>query len=105
MTPWWATCRSGCPYLGRRSTFPDWVSPWRTNRGWIWTKGFGYANREQGTPFTANTRSNIASVSKQFTCAAVMKLMEEGRLEELTSGNTPPEGEKLLFQDHVLSGR
>lgn len=39
----------------------------------IWTKRFGCANREQRTPFTANTRSNIASVSKLFTCAAVMK--------------------------------
>lgn len=32
----------------------------------VWTKGYGYADRENKRPFTANTIMNIASISKVF---------------------------------------
>lgn len=38
----------------------------------------GYADIESGTRCTARTRFQIASVSKQFTAAAVMLLIERG---------------------------
>jgi len=40
----------------------------------------GMASVELGVPISARTRFRIASVSKQFTCAAVLKLAAEGRL-------------------------
>ena len=48
--------------------------------GVIWAQGFGFADKGKRIPFTAGTRSMVASVSKLFTCAAVMKLVEEGRV-------------------------
>ncbi|TRZ41284.1 serine hydrolase domain-containing protein [Robertkochia solimangrovi] len=47
----------------------------------IFKKGYGIANFEMGTPFTPNTAMEIASVSKQFTAAAVLKLYSEGKLD------------------------
>jgi CubicO group peptidase (beta-lactamase class C family) len=44
-------------------------------------KGYGLAEREHGIPYTAGTLFDVASISKQFTAAAVLKLEMEGRLE------------------------
>ena len=40
----------------------------------------GYANRSLGTPLALNSRFRLASVSKQFTAAAILKLQDQGRL-------------------------
>jgi CubicO group peptidase (beta-lactamase class C family) len=50
------------------------------NKEVVWTKGFGYADRENKTPFTTSTVMNIASISKTFTGACIMKAAEEGKL-------------------------
>ena len=42
--------------------------------------GYGLANVETGTPATAQTVYKAASLSKQFTAAAVVLLAQEGRL-------------------------
>jgi D-alanyl-D-alanine carboxypeptidase len=42
--------------------------------------GYGSANLELGVPVTTNTVFRIGSVTKQFTSAAVMKLVELGKL-------------------------
>ncbi|MDM4766184.1 serine hydrolase domain-containing protein [Pelomonas sp. SE-A7] len=44
------------------------------------TKGYGLASLEQQTPLRRDSRLRIASVSKQFTVAAVLLLQAEGRL-------------------------
>ncbi len=44
-------------------------------------KGYGLADREHGRPYTAHTIFDIASISKQFTAAAILKLEQEGRLK------------------------
>ncbi|MEA2695190.1 MAG: hypothetical protein QOJ16_4577, partial [Acidobacteriota bacterium] len=44
-------------------------------------KGYGLADREHGRPYTARTIFDIASISKQFTAAAILKLEQEGRLK------------------------
>jgi CubicO group peptidase (beta-lactamase class C family) len=49
--------------------------------GLVWASGFGWADREKRVPFTADTRCNVGSVSKLFTNAALMKLVEEGRVD------------------------
>jgi CubicO group peptidase (beta-lactamase class C family) len=46
----------------------------------VWTKGYGFADIDHQKPFTINTLMNIASISKTFTGACIMKAQEEGRL-------------------------
>ena len=41
----------------------------------------GYADREKGIPYNTETRTYVASVTKQFTAAAVMMLQEKGLLD------------------------
>ncbi len=44
-------------------------------------KGYGYADQDTGQPYTAGTLFDIASVSKQFTAAALLKLEQQGKLK------------------------
>ncbi len=44
-------------------------------------KGYGWADREHGVPFTAETAFDIGSITKQFTGAAILKLEMEGKLK------------------------
>jgi N-acyl-D-amino-acid deacylase len=46
----------------------------------IYARGFGYADVESKTPVQPDALFRIASVSKPITSAAIMKLVEEGRL-------------------------
>ncbi len=43
-------------------------------------KGYGLADRESRTPFTPQTRHQVASVSKMFTAMAALKLRDAGKL-------------------------
>jgi CubicO group peptidase (beta-lactamase class C family) len=40
----------------------------------------GWANRESRVPMTRDTQLHIASISTQFTAAAIMRLIDEGKL-------------------------
>lgn len=44
-------------------------------------QGYGLADRAHGTPFTADTLFDIASISKPFTAAAVLRLEMKGKLK------------------------
>jgi CubicO group peptidase (beta-lactamase class C family) len=44
------------------------------------SKGYGLADRERSIPVTADTLFEGASLNKQFTAAAVMKLEQQGKL-------------------------
>jgi CubicO group peptidase (beta-lactamase class C family) len=46
----------------------------------IVTKGWGFANLEEGVPATAATLYRIGSITKQFTSAAVMRLVQAGKV-------------------------
>ena len=46
----------------------------------VFTKGYGFADREHGRPFTADTLMNIGSISKTITGAALMHAVQEGKL-------------------------
>jgi len=50
------------------------------NQQIVFAEGFGYADIENGIPAAADTPFNIASLSKTFAAAILMKLVEEGRL-------------------------
>ncbi len=47
----------------------------------LYAKGFGLADVEQQVPVTRDSVFRIASVTKQFTAAACLKLIEQGDLE------------------------
>lgn len=49
--------------------------------GQITARGFGVANLDDPRPITADTVFPIASISKTFTTTAVMRLVEQGKLE------------------------
>jgi CubicO group peptidase (beta-lactamase class C family) len=46
----------------------------------LWSKGFGYANRERQTPATPQTMYSICSISKLFTAVGVMQLRDAGKV-------------------------
>lgn len=45
-----------------------------------WTGASGYIDRSKTQPITPDTRMRIASISKTFTAAVVLQLVDEGRL-------------------------
>lgn len=47
----------------------------------VWEGGFGFAHRETRRPATAHTPFSLASLTKPFTTAAVMRLVQAGKLE------------------------
>jgi CubicO group peptidase (beta-lactamase class C family) len=47
----------------------------------IYSKGFGMANMEWNIPNQPDTKFRIASVTKQFTAALVLQLVEEGKIK------------------------
>lgn len=46
----------------------------------VFEKGCGLADREHDVPVNPQTTFRIASITKQFTAAAILKLQEEGKL-------------------------
>lgn len=46
----------------------------------IFSKGYGWANKEKKIPFTPSTLASMGSITKAFTAAAIMKLTEQGKL-------------------------
>ena len=44
-------------------------------------KGYGLANRDKATPNTPETKFRIGSLTKQFTAALVLQLVEQGKLK------------------------
>jgi CubicO group peptidase (beta-lactamase class C family) len=47
----------------------------------VWARGFGWANRAARVPVTAGTLFHIGSTSKSMAAAAVMQLVERGRVD------------------------
>lgn len=46
----------------------------------IFSKGYGYADMENKIPNQPNTKFRLASVTKQFTAALIMQLVEKGKI-------------------------
>ncbi|MFI8714738.1 serine hydrolase [Brevibacillus brevis] len=69
-------------------------------------KGYGWADKKKGIINTAETKYNIASLTKQFTSFAVMKLQAEQKLsvQDPISKYIPdyPNGDKITIH-HLLS--
>lgn len=47
----------------------------------IYMRGFGFRNIDKGLPATPNTIYCIGSITKSFTALAVLKLVEQGKLD------------------------
>ena len=47
----------------------------------VWARGFGYARPRDSVPATARTVYRVGSVSKPFTDIALMRLVEQGKLD------------------------
>jgi CubicO group peptidase (beta-lactamase class C family) len=46
----------------------------------IYEKAFGFANREWSIPNTIQSRFRVGSITKQFTAAAILQLVDQGKL-------------------------
>ncbi len=47
----------------------------------VFKQGFGVSNLDERTPITAQTNFRLASVTKQFTAAAIMLLVRDGKVK------------------------
>jgi D-alanyl-D-alanine carboxypeptidase len=69
----------------------------------VFEKAYGFADREQGTKNSTATRFHIASMSMQFTAAAVLRLVDEGslKLDDPVGDFAPkiPGSEKITIRD------
>ena len=69
----------------------------------VFEKAYGFADREQGTKNSTATRFHIASMSMQFTAAAVLRLVDKGSLKlDDPVGNFAskiPGSEKITIRD------
>ena len=48
---------------------------------YIWVKGFGYADLENKVPAKADSAYRIASVQKSMTAAAILELVDQGKID------------------------
>ncbi len=46
----------------------------------IFSKGYGWANKENKIPFTSSTLASMGSITKAFTATAILKLVEQNKL-------------------------
>ncbi len=46
----------------------------------VWSRGFGFADRQRGVLFTPDTTMNIASITKTVTGVAMMQAVQAGKL-------------------------
>src|SRR5690349_14259928 len=73
----------------------------------VLAKGYGYADLENDVPATPETVYRIGSVTKQFTAAAIMRLMEQGKLSlddtiQKFLPNFPTQGNRVTVR-HLLN--
>lgn len=77
------------------------------NGGVHLSKGYGLADREHSTPVTPDTLFEGASLNKQFTAAAVMKLEQQGKLrveDPITKYfDDVPEDKKGITLHHLMT--
>src|SRR5947199_875550 len=48
--------------------------------GFVWVKGFGYADLENKVPATSQSSYRLASITKSMTAVAILQLVEKGKI-------------------------
>ncbi len=72
----------------------------------LFHNSYGLANREHNVPMTTDMSFILASVSKQFTAAAILKLAEEGKVDlntDISNYIKTPESWKGITLHNILS--
>ena len=65
----------------RRKDYPGIAIAVSVDGRTIWSEGFGFADLEHRVPMTPRVKFRVGSISKPMTAAAVMTLVESGRLD------------------------
>jgi len=75
--------------------------------GGSWSKGYGYANIEEGRPVTPDTPFLLSSITKTFVAIAVMQQVEAGNLDldEDINAYLPFTIDNLHIEDEVITLR
>jgi D-alanyl-D-alanine carboxypeptidase len=76
------------------------------NGRFVYCKGYGYANLEHHVPVTPETIFQSGSVGKQFTAAAILLLVQEGKLsleDTITKFFKTPQTWKAVTICHLLT--
>ncbi|MBZ0286258.1 MAG: beta-lactamase family protein, partial [Anaerolineae bacterium] len=74
----------------------------------VWSRGFGFRDLKSGLAATPQTIYSIGSVTKSFTCIAIMQLAEAGKLkiddpiDQYFPFDIQPGGEKVRIW-HLMS--
>ncbi len=71
----------------------------------IFSKGYGWANKDKKIPFTPATLASIGSITKAFTAAGIMKLVEQNKLsldDQLKKYFQPIPADKANITIHQL---
>ena len=73
----------------------------------VLAKGYGFADLENDVPATAETVYRIGSITKQFTAAGIMRLIEQGKLSlddtlQKFLPNFPTQGNRVTVR-HLLN--
>lgn len=72
----------------------------------VFVRAYGFADRKRGLPNSLNSRFHIASMSMQFTAAAALRLIDQGKLSLDTSVSDVvpdyPGGQRITIQ-HLLT--
>jgi N-acyl-D-amino-acid deacylase len=71
----------------------------------VYSRGFGYADREAKTPVQPESLFRIASVSKPITAVAVLKLAEQGKLKLDDKVLDYIDAEPFLAEDRKIDER
>jgi CubicO group peptidase (beta-lactamase class C family) len=92
--------------LHKKELFDGTILIW-TQEQTLFERSYGYANRSKQIKNTANTISDIGSIAKTFTAAAILILIEEGKLNlDDSLGEifpNSPSDKKLLTIKSLLS--
>lgn len=91
----------------QRQSIPGLALVVQRNGQVVYAKGYGYASLEQAIPATTGQRFQIGSITKQFVAAAVMLLVEDGKMaldDKISTylGAVPPEWQAITVR-HILT--
>jgi len=112
-------CSAQC--LAQKAASPDfesYIAPYVTSNNFsgsvliekggniVFQRSYGFADRESHVPNSSKTRFHVASVSMQFTAAAILRLIDQGslKLDTHVSEVVPrvSGGEKITIRDLLL---